>query len=320
MLDLKRCTDSLAVIKSNPDEAAYAKEMFGIDVNDFSFNPNTKAMEMNPELSTYGSTANARDIKDRIVENILTRFDFHRKIGVPDRALDALPEQYLFQNSQFPERTNTEWQARIQEELNSNSGEFTPGNNFQSYSRMWEARRKVIAAMQGEKADRVRSGIDPARDISSIDGIVRSMTEDEGTIKKARTERFTSENARLQGDVAQFDRERTRVKEYKDLVDGLAATKKKAQEGYGVSNVDSLSLLIKQKKAEITKGIEDPNSYMAKKAAIGLREKVELKKRIANIMIIIRSDVIILAPVIFRYWQRIRMFSASRRMKKSRGL
>lgn len=135
-VDLRQCTAAFQLASGDLREAAYMKEMTGIDVADFQEN-GRGGIELRPGRS-YETTRPADSYRNELMDLLDARQKFYEGLGVDTDALDASPEQYLHQQSgqgfrgrgrslngrmvRQGEQTGTWWQQEMQQRFNPNRG------------------------------------------------------------------------------------------------------------------------------------------------------------------------------------------------------
>lgn len=265
VMDFKRSNEMLQAIQADDKESQYVETMFGINVR-------------NPAKSI----THVDDLTKHLVDEILpTRLEFYKKIGVPPKNLDALPEQYIYNNTNRPEQTSAEWAARIQEKLTGQRA-LMAGDVTGNLQRYWNARSEVMTEMLQEM---IRNEAGSKISYEGARATVKqklSAREEAGTFKRSRAVELTNQNTRMEQDKGLMDRAKSKPTEYRDAAKGLAQVRLKALRDYSVSDINSINNLIKTKNNQIY-DIKDGSSWAARKAEIDNEEKLELKARIDEI-------------------------------------
>lgn len=117
---LNRSTDAFLVLKNSPNYAAerdYVKEMFQIDLDDFQVNPVTHTLRYTPHR--IEESTGFHELDRAVKQNLKTRKDFLRNLGISNDRLDTLPEEFLTRSrvdslaELRPEQTDLRMQNRL---------------------------------------------------------------------------------------------------------------------------------------------------------------------------------------------------------------
>lgn len=112
-VDMKRTVDGLRLLQSSPDEAAYMKIMYAIDVNDFTIVGDEVAVDPRNQRIAV------ERLRKEAISALRVRNEFYRNLNVPKDRLDRMPEEFLHNyrdkdgNTRGPEQTS----SRVQEQL-----------------------------------------------------------------------------------------------------------------------------------------------------------------------------------------------------------
>ncbi|MBI3955602.1 30S ribosomal protein S21, partial [Candidatus Gottesmanbacteria bacterium] len=195
-IDLRQCSAALESIQHNPDEVAYLNAVLGIDVTNFVVTaPNQIALRPGHALAPNV----IRNTQKEIFQGLYAREQFYTSLGIPNEALDALPEQYLYSyEGGRAEQTGTRWQKRLDEifqpqtaGIRDSAGRAANGPNFLTggatldfegnLRRFTEARRKMMMEMMTKQMIKVKDG-EEATD--AIKRYATKKTDREGTGKE----------------------------------------------------------------------------------------------------------------------------------------
>lgn len=186
IIDLRQCSAALESIQHNPDEVAYLNAVLGIDVTNFVVTaPNQISLRPG-----HGLAPNViRNTQKEIFQGLYAREQFYTSLGIPNEALDALPEQYLYSyEGGRAEQTGTRWQKRLDEIFQpqtvgildtaghpANDPNFLTGGATLDFEgnlrRFTEARRKVMMEMMTDQMIKVKDGGE------AVDAITRYATK-----------------------------------------------------------------------------------------------------------------------------------------------
>lgn len=145
-MDLRQCAEVLDSIKgsnNNQDtlEAKYLRELYQIDINDFTTQSGVVKLVNRSAQTTF----NSQEARTQILGNIYSRLLFYESIGVPAEQLDALPEQFLYRYLEGdPEQTATHMQRDILDEFKPNNGGIRQNDIAGNLKRFRKARVKVL--------------------------------------------------------------------------------------------------------------------------------------------------------------------------------
>lgn len=96
--ELQQCGAVFDAIKNNPVEAEYVREMAQIYVDDFQHTGNNRFNRVDRR------TIDPQTIASELKKNLDTRKKFFVSMGFPEKNIDALPEQFIYQGDDFPEQ------------------------------------------------------------------------------------------------------------------------------------------------------------------------------------------------------------------------
>ena len=262
-IDVQQCSAALNVIKNNPEEAAYMKAMFDIDVDDFEAQGNGVA-----RTNRYSESNGTPDAYNEMLQTMYTRQEFNRQLGIPENRTDITPEQFLY-DAQSPgmnrsgEQTRTYLETRVQEVFSPNRGgildaagqarevlvggawvenvAFTPNNldNEGNLRRFMEARRKVINEMvDGMIRDELQHEADvkQANSVRAIDAKIKAReVGGDADIKakeklNAEKQQLTDANDSISGEVTNFEA-------YQQALDQLNQVREKIRLQVGITDI-----------------------------------------------------------------------------------
>lgn len=240
MFDIRACSAGLDMIKNDPNEKAYLKEIMGISVDDFVVTGANQIRLVREDEGVIRTIKHASD--DLMVEalgGIYARHEFYTSLGIPLKRLDALPEQYLYRATNLqPEQTGTRWQADVQDEFEALGGVRDAANvalgtlgfnianlDFEGNLRRYnEARNMVISRYIDRFIRRESEKANPLNPIDAIDKKLKFLDSDEG--KKARTGEWNRQRTTLEGDQTTINGDKTAVDTYKTALDVLQEARK----------------------------------------------------------------------------------------------
>ncbi|MFA6016822.1 MAG: hypothetical protein WC744_01915 [Patescibacteria group bacterium] len=244
-IDLTRCVETLKTIKGIRGESEYLLQVLGIDVNNIRVNA-AGQVEKNPGHVSQGRLA--KDIQNEIFQGLFVRRQFLGALGVPPNAMDALPEQFLFDGSPSltgasPEQTGAWWSRRIQEKLGASVlASTSESKRLKAFMRV---RKEVMMEYLTDHLAKVADNTDSTTAISRFE----EKKKNKGVGGAELAERKVVSDKKI----AELDKEKAKLadpekaaKAYQEaqkaVEDALEAFKK----DYPTKKIDSIDLLIKQ--------------------------------------------------------------------------
>ncbi len=141
-IDINQSVEAFKVIKQIPGEAEYIRAVLGIDINNLQLNAAGQIIET-PGHTFIGRSMDA--VKNEIYQGLFIRQEFYQALGVPPEAVDALPEQFLFQaNPKSAEQTGVRLDQRIQELMDFNNPKVKALNRTDQLKRFFRQREKAM--------------------------------------------------------------------------------------------------------------------------------------------------------------------------------
>lgn len=307
-IDLKQCANTLKAIKGMPGEKAYMKQVLGIDLDNFDVNAAGQIQARDPGVFEGRSSD---IIYNEILQGIFGRFDFYQALGVPQKALDALPEQFLFtQTLNLPEeQTSSVWSQRLNQLFKPNNGGIRdmaghrvghPAFNRNALDetgnlkRHMKARREVMEEMMRDHIIQVQNGAVAAGEITLIDNKITHLENPEVLKKRqeAASER-KNELTRQRDELTKDDGAESKVKiereARKTLRDQETAYSRDYPDAFNRGQLANQT--IEQSiDAEVTRLrtlLSDPadvNSIVHRREALLLQQQTDIATEIANVL------------------------------------
>ncbi len=227
-IDLRQCSAALESIQHNPDEVAYLNAVLGIDVTNFVVTaPNQIALRPGHALAPNV----IRNTQKEIFQGLYAREQFYTSLGIPNEALDALPEQYLYSyEGGRAEQTGTRWQKRLDEifqpqtaGIRDSAGRAANDPNFLTggatldfegnLRRFTEARRKMMMEMMTKQMIRVNDGEEALDSVTRIKTKITERTEGHLEFTK-RKDALSERKKALTKEKTELDSDKTVLDEY----------------------------------------------------------------------------------------------------------
>ena len=305
-IDLKQCANTLKAIKGMSGEKAYMKQVLGIDLDNFDINAAGQIQARDPGVFEGRSSD---IIYNEILQGIFGRFDFYQALGVPQKALDALPEQFLFtQTLNLPEeQTSSVWSQRLNQKFKPNSGGIRDAAGHRvghpafnrnaldetgNLKRHMKARREVMEEMMRDHIIQVQNGTVAAGEVTLIDNKISHLNnpdvlkkrKDAASERKNELTRQKDELTKENGSESRVKAERESRKTLRDQEAAYARDYPDAfNRGQGANQTIDQSI-----DTEITRLrtlLSDPadiNSIVHRREALLLQQQTEIATEITN--------------------------------------
>ena len=168
---LEMCREAFKVIAGSKSEREYVRTMVGIDVSDTYYGtfPTRKKtiLKRRGQLPGrhYSTVTSIRANLKAFRQESESRMAFYTNTGVPHEALDALPEQFIYDSkiNGNPELTGTVWQQKTNLQYDKKSGDSTepPATQLTAY---YQARREnMLGVVQEMLKDKQKKATATAR-------------------------------------------------------------------------------------------------------------------------------------------------------------
>jgi hypothetical protein len=307
-IDLKQCANTLKAIKGMSGEKAYMKQVLGIDLDNFNVNAAGQIEARDPGVF---EGRNSDIIYNEILQGIFGRFDFYQALGVPQKALDALPEQFLFtQTLNLPEeQTSSVWSQRLNQKFKPNNGgirdtaghrighaAFNPNalDEVGNLKRHMKARREVMEEMMRDHIIQVQNGVVSANEVTLIDNKILHLDKPEVLTKRkeaASTRKNELEKQRTE--LKKDDGAEAKVKAEKDarktLRDNEEAYARDYPDGFNRGQLahQTIEQSIDTEITRLRTLLSDPadvNSIVHRREALLLQQQTDIATEITNVL------------------------------------
>lgn len=276
IINLDRSVDGFNMVRSDPNEAAYLKAMYGVDINNYRVNATGDGIEEDPNRLSEDNTS-MDDIARSIQRDLLTRREFYTKaLNIDAATLDAYPERFLdnYLLGDHPELIGAVWQKRLLEKLKPNEPGVITNNYGDNLRNVMQARTDVMMddvaeAIKSEKnffdtmkkkieANIAGNEIDEQKmRVTAINARIRRRTSPEaGSLRKQRIDEINKRQEGLRDDSKQLDEEHQDIVSGQEIIQKAKTeylTAKQALEDAGYSNVDELDKALKTANSRLTR-------------------------------------------------------------------
>ncbi len=238
--DFHQCESAFRSVANTDVERTYLQAVAGIHTEDFVFAGNQVQLAPN----RIPLTDRVSELRKAILSNLYTRHEFYTKgLNIPDKDLDALPEQYLFRymdgrpeqiGSTVGDRINTAFAQkggiRDMADLPPTDPGFNVNNlNFQgNLERFMEARYQVINELTAELIKKYSGEFAPQngvrKQVEAVLGQKKASRESGSKLQERRGE-YEKRKTALEGDKGSLTGEKDSFTPYEAALSELNAAR-----------------------------------------------------------------------------------------------
>lgn len=287
-IDINQSIEALKVIKNIPGEAEYMRAVLDVDIDALKLNivpgvggaPATTSIIETPNHTFIGRSMD--DLKNEIYQGLFVRQEFYQSLGIPPAAIDALPEQFLFQaNPKSAEQTGTRLDKRIQEKMDFNNPRVKALSESGRLKRFFQMREEAMIEQLDAYGIKVMENTASTNAVTRIDEkIARKRTG--GAEIKERTDKITKRKEELEKEKTKLTDPEKAAKDYKQAQEDLTAAQESFKKDFPVEaaagqSVDDVIATLNKSLTDKT----DPTSITSRRQTSHIAQLAALQAQLA---------------------------------------